>query len=56
MTTYFLKQDFDSAFESGFIPKLLYICDAVQVHTSLPRTMHSHEDILEIVFIKEGIK
>lgn len=54
MTQYFVKQNVDSIFEDGFIPQLLYVCDADQEYTKLPRIMHSHHDIMEIVFIKEG--
>jgi AraC-like DNA-binding protein len=54
VTQYFLKQDGTPIFEDGFIPKLLYICDVDQAYTRLPRIMHSHNDIMEIVFIKEG--
>ncbi|ETI69914.1 AraC family transcriptional regulator [Neobacillus vireti] len=54
MTQYFLKQDVHSIFEDGLLPKLLYICDVDQAYTRLPRIMHSHDDIMEIVFIKEG--
>jgi YesN/AraC family two-component response regulator len=54
VTQYFLKQDGTPIFEDGSIPKLLYICDVDQAYTRLPRIMHSHNDITEIVFIKEG--
>jgi AraC-like DNA-binding protein len=54
VTQHFLKQDYHSIFEDGLIPRLLYVCDVDQVHTKLPRIMHSHDDIMEIVFIKEG--
>lgn len=53
MTQYFVK-DFNPTFEKGSIPKLLYICNVDPTHTSLPRTMHMHNDLLEIIFIKEG--
>src|SRR5689334_1166231 len=54
MTQYFVKKDFNPTFEKGSIPKLLYICNVDPTHTSLPRTMHMHNDLLEIIFIKEG--
>ncbi|MBI0577803.1 helix-turn-helix transcriptional regulator [Neobacillus cucumis] len=54
MTQYFVNKDFHPSFEDGTIPKLLYICKVDSTHTSLPRAMHMHPDILEIIFIKEG--
>lgn len=54
MTQYFVKKDFNPTFENGSIPKLLYICNVDPTHTSLPRTMHMHDDLLELIFIKEG--
>src|SRR5690348_11116069 len=54
MTQYFVKKDFNPTFVNGSIPKLLYICNVDPTHTSLPRTMHMHNDLLEIIFIKEG--
>jgi AraC-like DNA-binding protein len=54
MTQYFVKKDFNPTFENGSIPKFIYICNVDPTHTSLPRTMHMHNDLLEIIFIKEG--
>jgi AraC-like DNA-binding protein/mannose-6-phosphate isomerase-like protein (cupin superfamily) len=51
---YFVKREVNPSFEDGTIPKLLYICYAEPEHTMLPRTMHMHDDMMEIVFIKEG--
>ncbi|WP_026691956.1 helix-turn-helix transcriptional regulator [Peribacillus kribbensis] len=54
MTQYFVNKDFHPSFEDGSIPKLLYICNVDSTHTSLPRTLHMHHDILEIIYITEG--
>lgn len=54
MTQYFVKNEFDPIFEEGFTPKLLYICNVDDTYTRIPRTMHMHENILEIIFIKDG--
>lgn len=53
MAQYFVK-GFESSFENGNMPKLLYVCDADSAVTKLPRIMHKHDGILEFVFIKEG--
>lgn len=54
MGQYFVRREIVPSFENGTTPKLLYICDAAPEHTRLPRTMHKHDDMMEIVFIKEG--
>lgn len=54
MTQYFVKKDLNPRFENGLIPKLLYICNVDDTHTRLPRTMHMHNNVMEIIFIKAG--
>jgi len=54
MTQYFINKNLNPIIESGLMPKLLYICDVDNTHTRFPRTMHSHDDLLEIIFIKDG--
>ncbi|RBW68541.1 helix-turn-helix domain-containing protein [Bacillus taeanensis] len=54
MTQYFVEKDLKPSFENGLIPKLLYICNVDDTYTRLPRTMHMHDDVMEIIFIKEG--
>ncbi|MGE7687317.1 AraC family transcriptional regulator [Peribacillus simplex] len=54
MTQYFVKKELNPRIENGLIPKLLYICDVDDTHTRFPRTMHMHNDVMEIIFIKEG--
>ncbi|MPQ26749.1 AraC family transcriptional regulator [Bacillus paralicheniformis] len=54
MTQYFVNENFNPSFENGLIPKLLYICNVDDAYTRLPRTMHMHEDVMEIIFVKEG--
>jgi len=53
MGQYFVKKDLHRRF-NGLVPKLLYICNVDDTHTKLPRTMHMHDDVLEIIFVKEG--
>jgi AraC-like DNA-binding protein len=54
MTQYFVKKDLNPSFDNSLVPKLLYICNVDDTHTRLPRTMHMHDDIMEIIFVKEG--
>lgn len=50
----FVKNSFTSSFEDNKLPKLLYICKADKNHNKLPRIMHMHDNMLEIVFIRDG--
>ncbi|MFN2745792.1 AraC family transcriptional regulator [Bacillus sp. z60-18] len=54
MTQYFVKKGIQSSFESDSIPELLYISKVDGTHTKMPRTMHMHHDLMEIIYIKEG--
>lgn len=54
MGQYFVKKDIHNIFIKDLVPKLLYICNVDDTHTKLPRTMHMHDDVLEIIFVKEG--
>lgn len=54
MAEYVLTHKEASIFEAGRLPKLLYIAAADQIHTELPRAFHSHPDVVEIVFVREG--
>ncbi|OAS89255.1 MULTISPECIES: AraC family transcriptional regulator [Metabacillus] len=54
MTQYFVKKDLNPSFDNSLVPKLLYICNVDDTHTRFPRTMHMHDDIMEIIFVKEG--
>lgn len=53
MGQYFVKKDLHRRF-NGLVPRLLYICNVDDTYTKLPRTMHMHDDVLEIIFVKEG--
>jgi AraC-like DNA-binding protein len=54
MAQFFMENKFQSSFEDGILPTLLYVCEADSTFTKLPRILHKHDDIMEIVFIREG--
>lgn len=49
---YYVKKPFAQGFEEK--AKLLYVCFADPVQTSLPTVLHSHHDRLELVYISAG--
>ncbi len=51
---YFVKEKLSSIFLGDQNPELLYVCEVDPVHAKMPRTMHVHEDRVEIVLIVEG--
>jgi len=51
---YFVKEKLSSIFVENQNPELLYVCEVDPVHAKMPRTMHVHEDRVEIVLIVEG--
>lgn len=50
----FVKNNYIPIFENNTFPKLLHVCKAEKDDNILPRIMHMHDDMVEIVFIKEG--
>ncbi len=43
-----------SSFKNNKFPKLMHVCKAEKEHNKFPRIMHKHEDMVEIVFIRDG--
>ncbi|WP_180334841.1 AraC family transcriptional regulator [Necropsobacter massiliensis] len=54
MLQYFLNDNKSSIFENGRLPQLLYLCNTETMQQNFPRTLHKHDDRLEIVFIVKG--
>lgn len=54
MGQYFINSMSKSHFKNGATPQLVHMCNVETKHTMWPRLLHMHEDIMEIVFIKEG--
>jgi len=54
MIQYFAKTNFKSLFDENNMPTLLFISKIDKQNSTLPRIMHSHDDMLEILFIRSG--
>ncbi|SEH83402.1 AraC-type DNA-binding protein [Halobacillus karajensis] len=54
MTQISVNETYTSTFENGWIPELLYISNVDEAYTKFPRSMHKHNDILELIYIKKG--
>ena len=50
----FVKNKHISRFENNNLPKLLHVCKAEKDDNRFPRVMHAHDNMVEIVLIKEG--
>lgn len=50
----FVKNGYSSSFEDNKLPRLIHVCKAEKRHNKFPRIMHLHEDMVEIVLIREG--
>ena len=50
----FVENSNSSSFKNKKLPKLMHVCKAEKEHNKIPRIMHKHEDMVEIVFIRDG--
>ena len=50
----FVKNGYVPIFENNIFPKLIHVCKAEKDDNMFPRIMHLHDDMVEIVFIREG--
>ena len=51
----FVKNNYNPIFRNNNSPKLLHVCKAEKNDNMFPRIMHMHDDMVEIVFIREGL-
>jgi AraC-like DNA-binding protein len=50
----FIKNEFSSSFIQNSLPKLISVYQAAGKYTEMPRVMHKHDDILELILISDG--
>ena len=50
----FVKNIGESSFENNQFPNLEYVCKTDEKHNEVPRMVHLHENMVEIVLIREG--
>lgn len=54
MLQYFFKNEYHPIFTKGYTPKPEYFCNVGADNSHLPRTMHAHENLVEILLVYEG--
>ena len=54
MLQYFVERNYKSIFAKGYMPRLEYICNVDADVTTMPRTMHEHKNLVEILIVDDG--
>ena len=54
MLQYFVERNYRSVFGRGYTPRLEYICNVGADVTTMPRTMHEHKNLVEILIVDDG--
>ena len=55
MLQFFIKQPYHSIFQAGYIPRLEYICNVGAEASIMPRKMHEHKNLIEILLVYSGV-
>ena len=54
MLQYFVDKSYRSVFGRGYTPRLEYICNVGADVTTMPRSMHEHKNLVEILLVDDG--
>lgn len=54
MLQYFMQRKYKHIFNKGFVPKLEYFCKVDKNSSQMPRTMHVHKNLVEVLLVYEG--
>lgn len=54
MLQYFVERNYRSVFTRGYTPRLEYICNVGSDASTMPRSMHEHKNLIEILLIYGG--
>ena len=54
MLQYFVERNYRSVFGRGYTPRLEYICNVGADVTTMPRSMHEHKNLVEILIVDDG--
>ena len=54
MLQYFVERNYKSIFGRGYTPRLEYICNVGADVTTMPRSMHEHKNLVEILMVDDG--
>ena len=54
MLQYFMQNKYKHTFSKGFVPKLEYFCKVDEDSSKMPRAMHAHKDLVEVLLVYQG--
>lgn len=54
MLQYFVDKHYRSAFTRGYLPQIEYICNVDSESSKMPRSMHEHEHLIEMLLLYHG--
>ncbi|MBR0261145.1 MAG: helix-turn-helix domain-containing protein [Selenomonadaceae bacterium] len=54
MLQYFVERNYKTIFGRGYTPRLEYICNVGADVTTMPRSMHEHKNLVEILLVDDG--
>ena len=54
MLQYFVERNYRSVFGMGYTPRLEYICNVGADSSTMPRSMHEHKNLAEILIVDDG--
>ena len=54
MLQYFVDRNYQTIFGKGYSPRLEYICNVDADVTTMPRSMHEHKNLVEILIVDDG--
>ena len=54
MLQYFVDRNYQTIFGKGYSPRLEYICNVGADVTTMPRSMHEHKNLVEILIVDDG--
>ena len=54
MLQYFVERNYKTVFGKGYAPRLEYICNVGADVTTMPRSMHEHKNLVEILIVDDG--
>lgn len=54
MLQYFMQQRYKHTLSKGYVPKLEYFCKVDENSSKMPRAMHVHKNLVEVLLVYEG--
>ena len=54
MLQYFVERNYKTIFTRGYMPRLEYICNVGPDSSTMPRSMHEHKSLVEILLVYGG--